>query len=118
MRSAKEAYGRSIRPLATTTGSPSRFEKRGGLGGPIGGEIIVSNYDNHVRRSDAILHDPKTRRQLHQGMPGEIEDSGEEAQRHQGQQAEDDAAALAGGHAFGSSWRSRSAACSGMSALK
>src|SRR5579864_4082551 len=66
-------------------GSPSRLKERRRFFSPDGGEIIVSNDDNSVRWSNAVLNDPKSRRQLQQRMQRKINDSSKEAQRQQSQ---------------------------------
>jgi hypothetical protein len=79
--------------------------------------VIAQNHDC-VRAFGWLVKQPELRGKTQKRMPHNIEERKESQENEQGKEPEEDASAFGPSHSFRSSWRRRSAACSGNSLLK
>jgi hypothetical protein len=86
--------------------------------GAVSRVIVIAEYNDHIRALRRFVHHPELPRQAHQRLPQSIKEREEDKENEQENEPEEDAAMLGASHGFRSSWRNRSAACSGINALK
>jgi hypothetical protein len=89
-----------------------------GMKSAIGGVVVVAEKNHHLGWHGGFVHHPKLTGGPQQRVPGKKENGEKSHEKQQEQQPEKDSAVFAALHEMESNFRSRSAASSGMVALK